>query len=83
MAVGFETYFTNAEKRTDDVLRFLEPNPKLSPVLLGMAVHFAEFARRILIECPRCPQRTLALNKLVEAKDCAVRALLPPVPEGD
>lgn len=76
-------YFTNAEKRADDVLRFLEPNQNLPPTLLGMAHEFAAFARRILTECPRCPQRTMALNRLVEAKDCAVRALLPPVPEGE
>ncbi len=76
-------YFTNAEKRTDDVLRFLEPNPNLPDKLLGMAHDFAVFALKILNECPRCPQRTLALNALVQAKDCAVRALLPPVPEGE
>lgn len=77
------SYFTNAEKRTDDVLRFLEPNPNLPPHMGAIASEFAGMAQRLLTVLPRCPQRTMALNKLVEAKDCAVRALLPPVPEGD
>lgn len=29
---------------------------------------------------PRDPERTVALRKLLEAKDCAVRAALPPAP---
>lgn len=36
---------------------------------------FGELATSILL-LPRNPERTTALRKLLEAKDCAVRALL-------
>lgn len=37
---------------------------------------FGELAERIVETLPRNPERTTALRKLLEAKDCAVRALL-------
>lgn len=37
---------------------------------------FADLANRIVNELPRNPERTTALRKLLEAKDCAVRARL-------
>ena len=37
---------------------------------------FGELAHRIVETLPRNPERTVALRKLLEAKDCAVRALL-------
>ena len=37
---------------------------------------FGELAQRIVDNLPRNPERTVALRKLLEAKDCAVRALL-------
>jgi hypothetical protein len=37
---------------------------------------FAEAARRIVRTLPRNPERTVALRKLLEAKDAAVRALV-------
>lgn len=37
---------------------------------------FAEMARQILATLPRNPERTVALRKLLEAKDAAVRAKL-------
>lgn len=44
--------------------------------LAGVSSHFAELASRIVAELPRNPERTVALRKLLEAKDCAVRAVL-------
>jgi hypothetical protein len=43
---------------------------------------FADVARQLVDKLPRCPQRTIALNQLVEAKDAAVRAAMwvPPTP---
>lgn len=35
---------------------------------------FGELAQRIVMELPRNPERTVALRKLLEAKDAAVRA---------
>lgn len=37
---------------------------------------FCELADRIVATLPRNPERTTALRKLLEAKDCAVRAAL-------
>jgi hypothetical protein len=37
---------------------------------------FAEIAQYVCEELPRNPERTVALRKLLEAKDCAVRAKL-------
>ena len=37
---------------------------------------FGEMAERIVSTLPRNPERTVALRKLLEAKDAAVRALL-------
>ena len=37
---------------------------------------FGELANQIVDTLPRNPERTTALRKLLEAKDCAVRALL-------
>lgn len=37
---------------------------------------FGQFADWIVTTLPRNPERTVALRKLLEAKDCAVRAKL-------
>ncbi len=37
---------------------------------------FFELANRIVDTIPRSPERTVALRKLLESKDCTVRALL-------
>ncbi len=37
---------------------------------------FGELADKIVSDLPRNPERTTALRKLLEAKDCAVRAEL-------
>lgn len=37
---------------------------------------FCELARLLVTELPRNPERTVALRKLLEAKDCAVRCTL-------
>ena len=38
---------------------------------------FAVLAKQITETLPSNPERTTALRKLLEAKDCAVRAVLP------
>lgn len=47
----------------------------LPPLLQGVSRPFGELAEKI-IELPRNPERTVALRKLLEAKDAAVRAAL-------
>ena len=44
--------------------------------LQAVSKPFGELAKQIVETLPRNPERTVALRKLLEAKDCAVRALL-------
>lgn len=37
---------------------------------------FCDLAVTVVMTLPRNPERTVALRKLIEAKDCAVRAIL-------
>jgi hypothetical protein len=48
----------------------------LPPHLQAVSRPFGELATFIVDNLPRNPERTVALRKLLEAKDCAVRALL-------
>ena len=48
----------------------------LPPVLQDVSRPFGEMAQRIVDTLPRNPERTVALRKLLEAKDAAVRALV-------
>jgi hypothetical protein len=48
----------------------------LPPHLQEISRPFGEMAERIVSTLPSNPERTVALRKLLEAKDCAVRALL-------
>ena len=59
----------------DPILRFFSFN-HLPPDLRDVSP-FAELAERMFATLPRCAERTVALRKLLEAKDAAVRASLP------
>jgi hypothetical protein len=48
----------------------------LPPHLQVVSQPFGELATRIVDTIPRNPERTVALRKLLEAKDAAVRAVL-------
>lgn len=48
----------------------------LPPHLAAVSAPFGELALRIVETLPRNPERTVALRKLLESKDAAVRALL-------
>jgi hypothetical protein len=48
----------------------------LRPELQEVSRGFGELAEWIVAHLPRNPERTVALRKLLEAKDCAVRAKL-------
>ena len=41
-----------------------------------VSIKFYELAEHVVATLPRNPERTVALRKLLEAKDCAVRALI-------
>ena len=44
--------------------------------LQAISEPFGKMAENIVATLPRNPERTVALRKLLEAKDCAVRAFL-------
>lgn len=48
----------------------------LPPHLQAVSRPFGELAQQIVDTLPRNPERTVALRKLLEGKDAAVRALL-------
>ena len=48
----------------------------LPPPLRAISHPFYEMALKLSEELPKTPERTTALRKLLEAKDCAVRAAL-------
>jgi len=48
----------------------------LPPHLQAVSKPFGDLARHIVETLPSNAERTAALRKLLEAKDCAVRALL-------
>lgn len=48
----------------------------LPPHLAEVSRPFSELAEQIVATLPRNPERTVALRKLLEAKDAAVRARL-------
>lgn len=52
----------------------------LPPHLQDVSRPFAELAQ-VLMVLPRNPERTVALRKLLESKDAAVRAKLAKAPE--
>lgn len=48
----------------------------LPEALAAVSKPFANLAQHIVTTLPQNPERTVALRKLLEAKDCAVRAHL-------
>lgn len=59
----------------DHILQFFAYE-HLPPKLQGVSKPFCELANVIVADLPRNPERTVALRKLLEAKDAAVRACL-------
>ena len=60
---------------TDYLLQFFVYE-HLPPHLQAVSKPFGDLARQIVDTLPQNPERTTALRKLLEAKDCAVRAIL-------
>jgi hypothetical protein len=59
----------------DPILEFFEL--QFTPVQAQyIAEPFLELAKRIEMKCPRNAERTVALRKLLESKDSAVRSVL-------
>lgn len=69
-------------EETEPLLRFFTYG-HLPPKLQTVSRHFAITANLLTERLPRSAERTVALRKLLESKDAAVRAALdlPDVPE--
>ncbi len=68
--------FTEQQLKDDAILRFFHYK-HLPPVLQTRSRPFCDLAKLIVTDIPRNAERTVALRKLLEAKDAAVRAGLP------
>ena len=65
--------FTDAEVWTDHILQYFHYS-HLPERLQAASLPFCALARHVVDTVPRSPERTVALRKLLEAKDAAVRA---------
>lgn len=65
---------TSNGQASEHILQFFVCD-HLPPGLQAVALAFASLAHRVM-ELPRNPERTVALRKLLEARDAAVRAAL-------
>lgn len=63
------------DNTTDPMLQFFQYG-HLPQDLQNVSRPFGHLAATLVRELPRNPERTAALRKLLEAKDCAVRAML-------
>lgn len=68
--------FTEEEVKQDQILEYFGYT-HLPAWGQTLSKPFAEHARRILDTVPRSAERTAGLRKLLEAKDCIVRAGKP------
>ena len=68
--------FSPEEIQIDPILRYLVPNPNLPEHLYNISVVFFSMAEDLLESIPRNAERTAGFRKLLEAKDCFVRAAL-------
>jgi hypothetical protein len=62
----------------DDIMLKWFAFDHLPESLKEVSLHFSELARAICFAVDPGPERTVALRKLLEAKDAAVRARLHP-----
>lgn len=67
------TEFSADQIAADGILRYFHYS-HLPPVLQAASKPFCDLARHIVRTLPRNAERTVALRKLLEAKDAAVRA---------
>ena len=68
--------FTAEQVAVDPILRYFHYS-HLPPFLRATSKPFCELARHIVETLPRNAERSVALRKLLEAKDAGVRANVP------
>lgn len=79
-----ESFGNNAEEDLKAIRHSREPSPilrwfdyhHLKPAQAGVTVLFGDLADKLDKELPAGPEKSVALRKLLEAKDAAVRASL-------
>jgi hypothetical protein len=76
------TEFSQAQLAENPILQFFHYR-HLPPKLQVTSYEFFALAQKIINTLPRNAERTVALRKLLEAKDAAVRATLPAPGFGD
>ena len=69
------TEFSAEEVAKDHILQFFH-YAHLPEALQSRSKPFCDLARQIVDSTPRNPERTVALRKLLEAKDANVRAFV-------
>ena len=67
--------FSDKEREADQILRYFEFD-HLPEHLAKISSIFADTAKYTIDTCKRNAERTVALRKLLEAKDAAVRSAL-------
>jgi hypothetical protein len=67
---------TGRHPATQQIARWLEPNPNLPASLQEISARCEHVAVLMLRDLPDGPELTTGLRKLLEAKDCFVRAAL-------
>lgn len=72
---GMKPVSVNEIVESDPIMQFFAFD-HLPTHLQDVSAPFGNLARHIVTTLPRNPERTVALRKLLEAKDAAVRALL-------
>lgn len=65
----------NSSDKQEPMLQFFIYT-HLKEELQEISKPFCELANHVVQSLPRNPERTVALRKLLEAKDCAVRAFI-------
>lgn len=68
---------TGNMSEVDPIMRYFKFD-HLAPHLQEVSRMFSDMAKWVVQTLPRNPERTVALRKLLESKDAAVRANLPP-----
>lgn len=72
----------NAPIRPEAILRFFG-YAHLPEKLQSISKPYKDMADRLMLQLPACAERTVALRKLLESKDAAVRAALPEEPPAE
>lgn len=71
--------FSDADVQQDPILQYFAYE-HLPAHLQSVSQEFSFLAMNLITAVPRSPERTVALRKLLESKDAAVRASLPQFP---